>query len=474
MTDTTKLKPQIDETSFGYMLRLSAPMIIASISFTVMQFVDRFMVSRLGTPALAAILPASIISFIPASFALGVMTSVNTFVSQSFGRKQYENCSSYCWQVLYMGLIYSIFTFAILWPAAPWIFKTMGFEPAIVEMEVAYFRIMLYTQFIVIFIWSGNQFFMGIHRPVITMYATIIGQAVNIASNYVLIFGKFGFPQMGIAGAAWGTFIGTSVGAVIRTVVFLNGDINATFKSRHTNKIDFSKMRDLIKIGFPAGFGFMINVTCLGTILFGLVSRFGSGASAATSAVFTCMNVSFMPVVGIGTALTAAVGKSIGKGQKEMAIKQTAICLKISLIYMGLIGLCFFLFREKIITFWSPTNDPAVIEVGVRIFIFAAIFQVFDAASITYSGALRGAGDTVWIAVVAGVGSVMVLGLGGLALVKYCPQLRELGPWIALTAYVICAAIAHRWRFKTNSWMRIDLFKRRPAAMPTEIEPIIE
>ena len=77
-----------DETSLKYMLKLAAPMVVTNISFTVMQFVDRFMVSRLGTEALAAILPAGIISFVPACFIIGVMTSVNTFVSQSLGRGQ--------------------------------------------------------------------------------------------------------------------------------------------------------------------------------------------------------------------------------------------------------------------------------------------------------------------------------------------------------------------------------------------------
>src|SRR4030042_232988 len=108
-----------DETSLKYMLKLAAPMVVTNISFTVMQFVDRFMVSRLGTEALAAILPAGIISFVPASFAMGVMTSVNTFVSQSLGRGQKKDCSNYCWQGIYMGLLYISVTVALMWPAAP-------------------------------------------------------------------------------------------------------------------------------------------------------------------------------------------------------------------------------------------------------------------------------------------------------------------------------------------------------------------
>ena len=108
MTDKTlqaASDSDIGETSLGYMLRLAAPMIVTNISFTVMQFVDRFMVSRLGTDALAAVLPAGIVSFIPCSFAIGVYTSINTFVSQSMGKGNLKDCSAYCWQGIYMGII---------------------------------------------------------------------------------------------------------------------------------------------------------------------------------------------------------------------------------------------------------------------------------------------------------------------------------------------------------------------------------
>ncbi|MHC4455835.1 MAG: MATE family efflux transporter [Planctomycetota bacterium] len=475
MTDKSNILSQndiADETSLKFMLKLAAPMVVTNISFTVMQFVDRFMVSRLGTGPLAAILPAGIISFVPASFAIGVMTSVNTFVSQSLGRGAKKECSHYCWQAIYMGMLYFLVVVSIMWPAAPWIFRALGHPPAVVELEVIYFRIMLYAQLPAVLIWSSSYFFMGVHRPIITMYAALLGQVVNVAANYVLIFGKFGFPAMGIAGAGWGTFIGIVVGASTRMAMFLGGGINSSFKSRSTIKIDFAKMRDLLKVGFPAGFGFFVNMAFWGIIMFGLVGRFGKEALAATSAVFSCMNVSFMPVIGLGTALTAAVGKSIGAGRKDVAIKQTGVCLRVALIYMGLVGLCFFVFRENLMTFWS--SDENVIAVGINIFVFAAIFQVFDGMLITYYDALRGAGDTLWLAMVEVLGAGIVMGLGGLCMLKFFPGLGAVGPWIAATVKIIAAAFAHRWRFKSNRWMRIDLFKRRPVGVPVEIEGVIE
>ena len=165
-----------EEASIKYLVKLSFPIIVMYLSFTVMQFVDRFMVSRLGTGALAAILPAGMVSFLPGSFAIGVTASITTYVSQSLGRGETKSCSGYCWQGIYMGLVYSLVVAAIMWPSAGWIFKMMSQPAEIIGKEVVYFRIMLYAQFVCVFIWCSSQFFVGIHRPVVTMYAALCGQ----------------------------------------------------------------------------------------------------------------------------------------------------------------------------------------------------------------------------------------------------------------------------------------------------------
>lgn len=462
----------LDETSLKYMLKLAGPMVITTISFTIMQFVDRLMVSRLGTVALAAILPAGFVSFIPASFAVGVFGGVATFASQSLGRDEKKGCSSYCWQAIYMGLAYAVVVVAIMWPLAPGIFRMLGHEPEVVGMEVVYFRIILYANVLAVFIWSSSQFFMGIHRPIITMYAALCAQVVNVAANYILIFGKFGFPAMGIAGAGWGTFIGIVVGAGIRMAVFLNSDINSKFASRRTTKIDFAKMADLLKVGLPAGFELMLNVALWGAILFWLVGRFGKEAQAATSAALSCTHVSIMPIVGIKIALTAAVGKAIGSDRKDIAIKQTHVCLRVALVYMGLVGLCFFVFRDVLMALWS--SDDKVIGIGVNILICAAIYQVFHAARTIYSGSLRGAGDTLWLAIASALGVVVVLGLGGLLIVEFFPGIGSLGPWIAATLSIVAVGLANYWRFKSNRWKQIDLFRRRTVGVAVENESVVE
>jgi len=205
----TQTKPLVvDETSLKFMLKLAGPIVITTVSFTLLQFVDRIMVSRLGTAALAAVLPAGFTASIPSACVMGIFAGLGTYVSQCYGKRQKKECTSYFWQAVYMGTAFSLLILGICWPLAPAIFRSFGHEPEVVELEVIYFRIMLFGNISVVFVWAGVQFFMGIHRPLLSMYAALIAQVVNLVMNYALIFGKFGFPAMGIAGSAWGTVIG--------------------------------------------------------------------------------------------------------------------------------------------------------------------------------------------------------------------------------------------------------------------------
>jgi len=457
------------ETSLSYMLRLSAPMIVSTVSMTLMQFIDRIMISRLGTDALAAVLPAGFIALLPGGFALGATTGLNTFVSQCLGRGERSACSRYFWQMTYMGVFFFVLVAVVLWPAAPWIFRLMGQPAGVIAMEVVYFRILMIAHIMAMVNWSSNQFFMGIHRPIITMFSSLAGQAVNIFANYVLIFGKLGLPALGIAGAGWGTCIGIAVAALINMAVFLSGPVNAAFHSRRTLGVDLAKMRDLLGVGAAAGVGLVLNVAVWGVMLSALVGRFGEEALAATSAVLAYTNLSAMPIVGISTALSASVGKAIGAGRKESAVKQTRICMRMGLVYMGLTGLCFLLLRGPLMRFWS--DDPQVIRVGAQILVCAALYQVFHAARIIYGGALRGAGDTLWQAVVAGVGAVVILGFGGALTVRLFPSSGAIGPWVIATLSIVAIGLANRWRFLSGQWMEIDLFRRQAATIPVATDP---
>ncbi|MBN2021005.1 MAG: hypothetical protein JW749_12370 [Sedimentisphaerales bacterium] len=147
----------------------------------------------------------------------------------------------------------------------------------------------------------------------------------------------------------------------------------------------------------------------------------------------------------VKAALTAAVSKSIGAGRTR--VKQTLVCLRIALVYMGLIGLCFLFFGQYLMRMWS--SDDKVIQTGAGILVLAVVYQLFYASRTVYSGALRGAGDTLWLAITSGFGAAGVPGLG------------SFGSWTAATLSIIIIGFANRVRFKNNRWKHINLFERK-------------
>ena len=128
--------------------------------------------------------------------------------------------------------------------------------------------------------------------------------------------------------------------------------------------------------------------------------------------------------------------------------------------------MCFLLFRHQLMRFWS--SDQKVIEAGAKILVCAAFYQVFHAARIIYSGSLRGAGDTLWLALISAVGAALILGFGGWLIVKIFPQVGYMGPWLMAAVSIAGVGLANRWRFKSNRWMEIDLFRRPPIAVPAQ------
>jgi MATE family multidrug resistance protein len=173
--------------------------------------------------------------------------------------------------------------------------------------------------------------------------------------------------------------------------------------------------------------------------------------------------------VGFSVATTALVGKYIGAGKPDVAANRAHWAVGMATVYMSACGLCMALFRGPLIGVFVSEADPAVasevIAIGSRLMVCAAIFQTFDAVGIAYTGALRGAGDTL----VPGIATIVlswgvIVGLGAW-LVSAHPALSSTGPWIAASAYIILYGAVVAWRFERGAWRKIRLLEPTPAAV---------
>ena len=435
-------------------LQFAFPIIMSMASFTVISFIDTWMVAQVGTAEIAAAMPAGIIAYTLTALPLGITQCVSTFAAQALGRGRPEEGATVAWQGLYLSFIIGVVIFS-LWPVAPAFFLLFGHEPDIVALEVVYFRVRLWGIGFSVAIGALNGFFYGLHKPRVPLVATVIANIANVTFAYTLIFGKFGAPALGLRGAALAMVLSFSVQFSVLLRVFLSRRYADQFATRATWKPRWTSTRQLLHIGWPAGMQMFIDVLGWGVLIILMVGQFGKQQLAASNIAIQYMTVSFMPALGLGQALTALVGRYIGEGKPELAVQRVYEAFFLALSYMALMGTCYFLFRFSLVGFFS--QDPAVIQIGSRLLICAALLQVFDGMGITFAGALRGAGDTHWIAGLTTTLLVCVftpLSLGSVLLTN----LESLGPWMAGTINVSLFGFGLWWRFSRDIWQEIDIY----------------
>ena len=444
-------------TGLNEILYLALPIILSMASYTVIGFVDTWMVAQVGTAELAAAMPAGIIAYTLTALPLGITQCVSTFAAQALGRGTPDEGSLVAWQGLYLSGLVGLVFFS-LWPAAPYFFSLFGHEPDIIALEVIYFRVRLWGIGFSVAIGALSGFFYGLHRPKVPLAATVVANIVNVFFAYTLIFGKFGAPALGLKGAALAMVFSFVVQFAVLFRVFLSKPYASQFATRAVWKPSWTSTRRLLHIGWPAGAQMAIDVLGWGVLIILMVGQFGKQQLAASNIAIQYMTVSFMPALGLGQALTALVGRYIGEGKPELAVQRVHEAFFLAMSYMALMGMCYVLFRFSFLSFFS--QDPVVIQVGSTLLICAALLQVFDSMGITFAGALRGAGDTHWIAGLTMTLLVCVftpLSLGSVLLTN----LESLGPWLAGTINVSLFGFGLWWRFSRGRWREIDIFAPR-------------
>ena len=435
-------------------LGLASPIIASMASFTVMGFVDTWMVSLVGTAEVAAAMPGGVMAFTITALPLGMTRCVSTFAAQAIGRGDPRSGAAFAWQGIYFGLIVGMACLLLL-PFAAIFFSLFGHEPEVVLLEVAYFRVRVWGIGLSVIIGALSGFFYGIHRPRISLIGVLTANVTNVVLNYVFIFGHWGAPRLGLAGAGLAMVLSFVVQIGVLLSFFLSASYCTEFSTRTAWRPDWTRMRQLLHIGWPAGAQSAIDVLGWGLLIIMLVGRFGKEHLAASNIAIQYMMISFMPAMGLSQALSALVGRYIGEGKLETAVQRVFETLFLCLVYVGLMGVFFFIFRFSLIAVFS--TEPLVIQLGANILLCAVAFQLFDGLGITFFGALRGAGDTHWpagLTVFVLIAVFTPLSLGSVAYTN----LESLGPWLAGTVNVILLGLGFWWRFAQGTWREIDIF----------------
>ncbi|MEM8955535.1 MAG: MATE family efflux transporter [Verrucomicrobiota bacterium] len=437
------------------LVRMAMPMIVTQYCFALFQFFDAWMVGALGDEALAAVVPAGLMVLIPAVFGFGYLAGVITFVGQSFGRGEAAEGRGYAWLGIGLGLAFGVVAAALLWPTAIPLFRLFGHETAVFEYEVTYFRISLFAVAPQLAAVAINNYYLGIHRPRVAVVSAAVATVLNIILNYLLIFGKAGFPELGLSGAAWGTVIASVLQAAVLLAYFF-AKRPTSGSGLATGPDWWGRTRRLSRVGVPAGAQDVLEMISWGVILVWLLGLFGTVHLAAGAILVRCMYLSFMPVDGLGSALAAMVAKAIGEGNEGRAIRLARMGTRIAVAFMLVMSVIFFVFRRPIAGLF--THDDVVIEVAMAGFIWVAALQVFDGLQIVNVHCLQGAGDTLWASAMSLICSVVVLLGGGLVAVYLFPEWQSTGIWAVAAFHVAAQGILFWYRWRSGAWQRVRLF----------------
>lgn len=448
-------------------LQIALPLVISSLSWTIMTFTDRILLRWYSGEAMTAAFSGSVIWFNSLCLPLGICAFANTFVSQYFGAGNREGVSRSAWQAVWIALAFTIPCGLLGW-LGPWLFQLAGHAPSMAVLEEQYFGILVWGSGGMLVSQAASAYFGGQGRTRFLMFVDAIFAGLNVVLDLILIFGWQGIPAMGIAGAAWATVISLWLKALTWIWLMLRRHEHEQYATRRTWRLDLSLMLRMLRYGGPAGLQMFIDVLGFSVFLM-LLGRIGTTAAEATTLAFSISTVAFMPIHGFGQAAGILVGQHLGENRVHLAARSAWTAIAIGIGYMSAISLAFLLLPDLFLNGFfanadpvDPQQDAAVHDLAVVLLRFVAAYNIFDAAFMIFSGALKGAGDTGFI---LWTSLVLALALGGitwLAVVQF--QSDVLVCWSIVTGWICVAGTVFALRFLAGQWREMRVIERTSPA----------
>lgn len=370
---------------------LAIPMILELSLESVFAVVDMFFVGKLGENAIATVGLTESVAAIVYSIAIGLSTAATAMVARRTGEKNEEEASHAGAQTMILSLMASIIISVLGIAFAPNILQIMGAKPDVVRDGAIFTRILLGGNACIILLFLINGIFRGAGNAAIAMKSLWIASIFNIVLCPLFIYGLGPFHGLGLKGAAIATTIGRGIGVCYQVYHLIKGTSNIHIKAKHF-KLDWTMMKTLIKIAWPATFQFLI-ASGSWIVLAALVAKTG-GTSASAGYQVALRNVVFfiLPAWGLSNAAATLVGQNLGAKQPERAEQSVLMTAKYNAIFMSGVMLLFMFFASPIIGVF--TNDPDVHQTGTLALRIIACGYTFYGIGMVMAQALNGAGDT--------------------------------------------------------------------------------
>ncbi len=439
------------------LLVLAIPMIISTACDGIMTLTDRLFLARIGPEQMNAALGGGVTMQMLMFFFVGLTGYSTALVAQYFGAGLKPKATIAAFQ----AIIVTILAWPIILlikPLTIHFFHFMKIPELQIGYQIDYLNILAWGGIFGMLRYTLGCYFSGIGKTKIVMIATIMAMIVNVILDYILVFGKFGFPAMQVKGAAFATVIGASCAMVILFVAYLN----------HTNRVDFAVMKSfhfnwpimkkLLYYGSPAGLEMFLNFTAFSTMV-ALFHSQGEVAATASTIMFNWDLVSFIPLLGIEIAVTSLAGRYMGAEQPDLAHRSAISAVKTGIFYSVIILALFVFIPETLVRVFHPATPSSIFDDAVPIAVamiqIASLYVLVEAVLVALVGALRGAGDTYFtmIASVASHWTIIPILYIALDVLKLSVPFS----WFLLVLFFLLFCTVLIYRFQSGKWKKIEV-----------------
>jgi multidrug resistance protein, MATE family len=455
--------PIITRPNLAQLLTLAWPVIISRSSQVVVGFTDAVMCARLGESALAATTAGATNTFNILVLPMGMAFIVSSFASQLSGGNDHSGARRYAWY----GLGLAVFAGILCVGAVPLVTSAvnmLGYENDVKAMMASYLRIRLIGGAFVIGLEALGNYYGGLGNTRLPMFAQLLAMVLNVVLNWLLIFGNFGFPAMGVDGAALASAIAPAIAFSALFACFHFG-VGQPVKPKRGEKLalKLDEFLRMVRFGLPVGLNWFVEFAAFSFFMNIVLAGLGTTVVAAMMSVLQLNSLSFMPAFAIASAGSIFVGQAIGAKALDDVPRTVHLTLKTTAAWQGFVGLWYLAFPAVLMSAFVKDAEQGrqLLAIGGPLLMLSAAWQLFDAAAMTYSEALRAAGDTTftlwaragiaWLVFAPGAWiSVSVLHLGDMAAAA----------WMVL--YLAMLALLMWRRFHGGRWRSVDLTGQQP------------
>jgi MATE family multidrug resistance protein len=433
---------------FRPMLRLAAPLALTELGWLAMAFVDTVMVGRLpdSATAIGAVSLGSTLFYTIGVFGSGTMLGMDTLVAQAYGARRLPECHRAMWNSLYLACMISPLLMAGILAVIP-LFPHFGLAPGLVAQTVPFLKALVWSTLPLALYFALRRYLQAMHIVKPVVFALISANLVNLAGNWALVYGHWGFRARGVPGSGWSTCISRIyMVAVLALAAIYYDHQRKSGLWNASRRLEWWRIRQLLRLGMPAALQLLLEIGAFATATF-LIGKLGAVPLAGHQIALNVASFTYMVPLGIGSAAAIRVGHAVGAGDAHGAARAGWMALLFAASFMSCSGLALFLFARPIARIYSPELD--VVSAGATLLVVAAIFQLFDGLQVVATGALRGAGNTR-IPMLVNLVGYWVLGLPLGTLLCFRLNMGAAGMWVGL-----CLALVLIGSILAGVWSRL-------------------